>query len=109
MKINKKQETRNKRQEIDIDYVAKLANLDLSGEEKKVFGKQLPQILGYINQIKQVKTPSTGLRFSVATTQSVMREDKVGKSLSQKETLSNATSTKNGQFATKGIFENEDI
>ena len=41
MKINKKQETRNKRQEIDIDYVAKLANLDLSGEEKKVFGKPL--------------------------------------------------------------------
>lgn len=40
--------------EIDIDYVAKLARLELSVEEKEKFGSQLQDILGYFEKLNAV-------------------------------------------------------
>ena len=41
---------------IDIDHVAKLANLSLSPAEKKTFEKQLGEILDYFNHLEKVNT-----------------------------------------------------
>ena len=40
--------------QIDIDYVAKLARLDMSEEEKSKLGAQLDDILGYFDKLKSV-------------------------------------------------------
>jgi len=39
---------------IDIDYVANLARLDLSDDEKSKIGSQLDDILGYFDKLKAV-------------------------------------------------------
>ncbi|KRP36436.1 MAG: glutamyl-tRNA amidotransferase [Opitutaceae bacterium BACL24 MAG-120322-bin51] len=39
---------------IDIDYVANLARLDLSDDEKAKLGTQLDDILGYFNKLNSV-------------------------------------------------------
>lgn len=40
--------------EIDIDYVANLARLELSDEEKEKLGAQLKDILGYFEKLNSV-------------------------------------------------------
>ena len=92
---------------IDINHVAKLANLDLSEKEKETFGKQLTQILDYVNQIESADTKNTEPTFNVSSNKNIQRQDTAGKSLTQEEALQNAKTTKNGQFVTKGVFENE--
>ena len=104
---NPKFEIRNSKSGIDIDHVAKLANLNLAKEEKKIFEKQLSQILDYITQIESVDTKNVQPTFNVSTNKNITRSDIVSQSLSQKETLQNAKATKNGQFVTKGVFANE--
>ena len=39
---------------IDIDYVAKLARLDMTEEEKSKLGAQLDDILGYFDKLSSV-------------------------------------------------------
>ena len=41
--------------DIDIEYVAKLARIDLSAQEKKKLQKQLGDILAYIEKLKKLK------------------------------------------------------
>ena len=107
MKRNKKQETRNRKLEIDIDRVAKLANLDLTAEEKNIFSKQLKGILKYVVVIEKVNTVNTQPTFNVSPSKNVTRKDIVGTCLTQEETLGNASSKKDGFFITKGVFKNE--
>jgi len=44
----------SKTPEIDIDYVANLARLELSHEEKEKIGSQLQDILGYFEKLNAV-------------------------------------------------------
>ena len=44
----------SKTPEIDIDYVANLARLELSSEEKEKLGAQLQDILGYFEKLNSV-------------------------------------------------------
>jgi len=44
--------------EIDIDYVAKLARIELSGPEKDKLGAQLKDILGYFEKLNAVNVDS---------------------------------------------------
>ena len=92
---------------IDIDHVAKLANLNLDEKEKKLLSTELAQILDYVGQIESVETKNTQPTFNVSSNKNTQRPDIVAKSLTQEEALSNAKSTKNGSFVTKGVFENE--
>lgn len=92
---------------IDIKYVAKLANLDLSEAEKKTFEKQLTQILDYVAQIESVETKDVEPTFNVSSNKNVQKPDEVGSSLTQEEATMNAKTTKNGHFVTKGVFESE--
>lgn len=39
---------------VDIDYVANLARIELTNEEKKVFSEQLGQVLEYFERLNQV-------------------------------------------------------
>lgn len=44
----------SKAEQIDIDYVANLARLELSEEEKETFGSQLKDILGYFEKLNAI-------------------------------------------------------
>ena len=74
-----------------VRYVAGLARISLNEEEKKIFGKQLSQILGYIEQLGDVDTegvlPTTHVLPSM---KNVFREDVPAVSVSTEDALSNA-------------------
>ena len=102
---NRKQETGNRKQVIDIDYVAKLANLPLSASEKKVFNRQLADVLGYFEKLKKLKTEGVEPIGHITGLINVTREDKAAPSISQEEALVNAPKTYNGFFEVEAIFE----
>lgn len=107
MRKNKKHETRNTKQEIDIDYVAKLANLPLTQNEKKTFEKQLRQVLDYFSNLDEVNTQKVEPIGHITGLVNGAREDKPAPSLDQKEAFVNAPKTHNGFFEVEAIFEEE--
>ena len=90
---------------IDVGHIAKLANLSLSKGEQDKFGKQLSEILSYVEKLKEVDTKNIEITSQVTGLENVTREDKSIPSLSQKEALSNAKSKHNGLFKVKAILE----
>lgn len=90
---------------IDVDHVAKLANLSLSPAEKKIFEDQLGKVLDYINHLNKVNTVNIEPIGQITELVNVTREDKAAPSLSQGEALANAPRTHNGFFEVDAIFE----
>lgn len=89
----------------DVKHVAKLANLQLSGDELKKFTKQLQDILHHVNQLKEVDTAGVEPTYQALDgTTNVWREDDVKPSLSQADALSQAKRTHQGYVATRGVF-----
>lgn len=62
---------------INIHHLAKLARLELSDEEKSVFGRQLPEILGYAQQVSELETEATEETAQVTGLVNVLRIDRV--------------------------------
>jgi len=80
----------------DIDYIAKLARLQLSEEEKKTYTKQISEVLSYMDRLNKVDTKNVPPAFQVALdpfSPSALRSDKPRTSLSQKAALSAAAKT----------------
>ena len=95
---------------LSIDHVkkvAKLANLPLTSQEEEKYSEQLSRVLDYIEQLNQADTSEVEPTFNVTGLSNVMRKDEIVASLSQEESLSNASVKKNGFFITKGVFESE--
>ena len=100
---NAKRQTTNAK--IDIDHLAKLANLPLSSEEKQKFEKQLSETLEYVQKLESVDTKDVQPTSQVTGLENVLREDEAAPSLSQEEVLKNAKSKHNGFFKVKAILE----
>jgi len=93
--------------EIDIDYVARLANLPLTQVEKKTFGRQLNDVLSYISKLQEVDTSKIEPIGQITGLTNITRDDQAASSLPQDEALSNAPKTHNGFFEVEAIFEEE--
>lgn len=90
---------------IDVNHIAKLANLPLSKEEQKKFESQLSSVLEYVNKLKEIDTKNVELTSQVTGLENITREDEAKPSLSQEEALSNTKSNHNGFFKVKAILE----
>jgi len=82
----------------DVEYVANLAKLELSEEEKKRFQKELDNIIKYIDQLNELDTQDVPITSHVFPLQNVLRKDEVLPSLSPDEALANAPEKKEGFF-----------
>ncbi|MEX1123640.1 MAG: Asp-tRNA(Asn)/Glu-tRNA(Gln) amidotransferase subunit GatC [Patescibacteria group bacterium] len=93
----------------EISHLATLARVSLSDEESKQFAKQLPQILEFVDQLKNAKI--TGESPSQAVEQSQLRDDVVGSdSLSTEQLEKLAPKWQNGQVVVPAVFgESEDV
>ncbi len=81
----------------DVEYVAKLARLDVSDAEKEKFTAQLNDILLYIDQLNELDT--TGVKpmtHAIAVT-NAFREDRVAESLGTQKAIANAPDAR-GEF-----------
>ena len=93
---------------IEIDKIAKLANLKLSHGEKAKLESQLEEVLGYISMLKGLSTENVEPIGHITGLENVTKEDEPRPSLSQEEALQNAKKTHNGFFEVDAIFEEQD-
>lgn len=89
----------------DVKHIAYLAKLDIKEEKIKKFQKQLSQILNFVNHLAEVDTKDVTPTSQVTGLENVFREDVIKPSLSQVETLSNASRKHKGYFVVDAIFE----
>jgi len=90
----------------DVAYVAELAHLDLSAEERVQFGGQLDSILGYVEQLNELDTTGVEPMAQVlAPQQTSLREDAVRPSLGQDVALVNAPEQGAGYFKVPKVIE----
>ena len=74
----------------EIEHIAVLARLSLSGEEKELFGSQLSSILDYMDKLNELDTDAVEPTSHVLLLSNVMRDDILGISIPSEEALMNA-------------------
>jgi aspartyl-tRNA(Asn)/glutamyl-tRNA(Gln) amidotransferase subunit C len=73
-----------------ISAIAALANLELSESERKLFARQLGDILAYADIVQQIDTTGVPPTASVVSRHAADREDQVMPSLDRDEILAAA-------------------
>ncbi|MNJ38522.1 Aspartyl/glutamyl-tRNA(Asn/Gln) amidotransferase subunit C [compost metagenome] len=89
----------------DVEYVAKLARLNLTDDEREKFTKQLGAILQYADKLNELNTDDIEPTTHVLPLINVMREDVVKESLSQEKVFRNAPEEEDGQFKVPAVLE----
>ena len=74
----------------DIKYVAKLAKLNLSEDEKEQLVNQMVDIVEFANKISKLDTDGVKPTNHILEVQNVFREDEVKPSYARDEILKNA-------------------
>jgi aspartyl-tRNA(Asn)/glutamyl-tRNA(Gln) amidotransferase subunit C len=88
----------------DVEYVAWLARLDLSEEEKDVYTRQLGQVLEHAAKIRSLDTEDVKPTSHPIPLRNVMRSDEVHRCLTQEEALSGAPRAEGGYFMVPRII-----
>lgn len=87
-----------------VEYVAKLAKLNLTEEEKIAYAKDLSAVLDYMEHLKEIDTRNVVATTHVLPLQNVFREDAVKPGLPIKEALANAPDQQDGYFKVPRIL-----
>jgi len=85
----------------EVEYVAKLANLAITEDEKSVFIGQLNSILEYVEQLNSLNTENVEPTAQVVYTQEQnfsLRQDEPCRTFSQEEALANGPAVGAGHF-----------
>ena len=92
----------------EVEHIAKLARLELTGEEKARYREQLSAILDHVAKLQKLDTsavePMTSV-FAVAGAGSHLRADQSRPSLDTDELLKNAPAHDQNQFKIPPVFE----
>ncbi len=94
--------------ELDVRYVADLANLDLTAEEIGRFVPQLDAILGYMDTLNELDTSAVEPMAQVvyeADATATLREDRDRPGFSPETALANAPDRGPGYFRVPKVFE----
>ena len=90
---------------IDVGYVAELARLELTDEEKAVFQPQLEGIVRYVEKISEVDVEGVEPMMHGRPLVNAFREDVVKPSLPTETALANAPSRFGDEFLLPKIVE----
>jgi len=74
----------------EVEYIARLANLEFSPEEKERFTHQLSQIIDYMGKLQQLDTEGVEPTSHIIPVSNVFREDRVRPSLPREDAVKNA-------------------
>jgi aspartyl-tRNA(Asn)/glutamyl-tRNA(Gln) amidotransferase subunit C len=91
--------------DLDVAYVAKLARLNLTEEETRLFQKQLGDVLKYAEKLKEVDVSHVEASAHAIPVFNVFREDKPRDWFTAKEALSNAPQQANNLFIVTKVVE----
>src|SRR3990172_2039863 len=80
---------------LDIDYIARLARLSLTPQEKKSFSQHLTDVLAQIEELKKVDVAKVEPTFQTTGAADVLRKDEARKEriLTSQEALANTKET----------------
>lgn len=90
---------------INIDQVAKLARLNLTEEEKRLYGEQLSNILDYAEELQKLDTDKVKPTSHAIPMKNILREDKVVPCKYSKDILKNAPDEEENMFKVPRIME----
>ena len=93
--------------EIDIDHVARLARLDLSGDEKARLREQLGVILEAAARVQEVAAEDVPPTAYAVPRSNVLRPDDPAPSLPREEALAGAPEVEDDRFKVPRIVEME--
>ncbi len=89
----------------EVQHIAKLARLELTGEQQELYREQLSAILDYIEKLRTLDTVDVPPTAGGGLTQMVLRPDESRPSLSTQTLLANAPQTEDDQFKIPPVFE----
>lgn len=90
---------------IDVAYVARLARLQLSEEERRAFQEQLQDIVGYVRKVQELDVSSVEPMSHGIPVNNVFRTDEPVDGLPRETVLANAPAHRDGQFTVPKIVE----
>lgn len=88
----------------EIEHIANLARLELTETEKEKFSHHLDTILDYVEKLNELDTSKIPITSCGISLQNVFRNDDIKKSLSSKDVLQNAPSSKDNFFKVPKII-----
>lgn len=91
--------------QIDVGYVAHLARLQLSEEERGAMQAQLEQILAYVDQLKEVDVSDVTPTAHAVPVANVLRPDEARPGLETADVMRNAPRQRDQQFIVPKIVE----
>jgi aspartyl-tRNA(Asn)/glutamyl-tRNA(Gln) amidotransferase subunit C len=89
----------------DIDYIAKLAKLEIAEDERESCREKLEAIFGYMQQLRQIDTEGVPITTHVLDLQNVFREDIPGETLPTEAALANAPESEGPYFKVPRIMD----
>jgi aspartyl-tRNA(Asn)/glutamyl-tRNA(Gln) amidotransferase subunit C len=91
----------------DVEHIAELAKLALTGQEVEQYQRQLSDILAHFEILQQVDTSSVPPTASVLPLRTIMRADQARPGLPTDDALANAPDQANGYFRVRAVFGEE--
>lgn len=88
-----------------VKYVAHLARIELQEAELTKLSRQLHDILGFIDKLKEVEIKDIDPASHILPLNNVLREDAPRESLSLEKTLKNAPKRLGGFFVVPKVIE----
>ncbi|GAE87454.1 Asp-tRNA(Asn)/Glu-tRNA(Gln) amidotransferase subunit GatC [Acetivibrio straminisolvens] len=88
-----------------IEYVANLARLKLTEEEKEKFIRDMENIISYVDKLNELDTSEIAPTDHVIPINNVFRDDEVLDSYPKDKMLMNAPSKENGCFKVPKVVE----
>jgi aspartyl-tRNA(Asn)/glutamyl-tRNA(Gln) amidotransferase subunit C len=91
--------------DLDVAYVARLARINLTEDEEKIFQKQLNDVLKYVEKIRQVDVTGIGAAAQALPMFNMFREDAPRDWFTVEQALSDAPRQANGLFIVPKVVE----
>ena len=88
-----------------VKKVAKLARIEINEEEETILITELNNILGWVDELKQVDTDNVEPMLSVFNESMQMREDKAESTFDNKQILDNSPESNSGFFVVPKVVE----
>ncbi|ODS32579.1 MAG: aspartyl/glutamyl-tRNA amidotransferase subunit C [Candidatus Scalindua rubra] len=89
----------------EIEHIANLSRIALTNEEKKIFKKQLTNILDYIEKLNELDTDEVQPMAYATSLKNVFREDELKSSFARQEILELSPSSTDGFFKVPKVIE----
>tara|TARA_B100000989_G_scaffold223373_1_gene170877 strand:- start:407 stop:694 length:288 start_codon:yes stop_codon:yes gene_type:complete len=88
-----------------VKKVAKLARIEINEEEETTLIAELNNILGWVDELKQVNTDNVEPMLSVFNESMQMREDKAESNFDNNQILNNSPESNSGFFVVPKVVE----